>query len=165
MTLGLAFALALHQLATIVWIGGMFFAHMALRPALKELVKGPERAALMLGVFRRFFPWVWVSILLLWGSGFWYFMAAFKGKAGLHVHLMMGIALLMTLIFVYIYAFPYRKLQIAVERENWGWAGAKVALIRKLILVNLLLGLVTAVAGSAGSLILAGLTGSGSAAG
>jgi uncharacterized membrane protein len=160
MTFGLALALALHQLATIVWIGGMFFAHMALRPAVNEAVKGPNRVVLMLGVFRRFFPWVWASIVLIWGSGSWYFLTALKGKAALHVHVMMGIALCMTLVFVYIYTVPYRKLQVAVSREDWNSASSKVAQIRRLILVNLLLGLITALAGSAGSLFLAGLAGS-----
>lgn len=154
MTLGIAIAVGLHQLATIVWIGGMFFAHLALRPAVKQTVKVPDRLLLMRGVFGRFFPWVWGSILLLWGSGLWLFLVAFKAKAPVHVHVMMGIALVMTLVFVYIYVMPYRKLKIAIDYENWSWAAAKLALIRRLILVNLLLGLITALAGSSGRLLL-----------
>jgi uncharacterized membrane protein len=153
-TLGIAIAVGLHQLATIVWIGGMFFAHLALRPAVKQTVKVPDRLLLMRGVFGRFFPWVWGSILLLWGSGLWLFLVAFKAKAPVHVHVMMGIALVMTLVFVYIYVMPYRKLKIAIDYENWSWAAAKLALIRRLILVNLLLGLITALAGSSGRLLL-----------
>jgi len=156
MTVGIAIALGLHQLATIIWVGGMFLAHMALRPAAKASVKVPDRLLLMRGVFARFFPWVWVSILLLWGSGLWVFLVAFKAKAPLHVHVMMGIAAIMTLVFVYIYAFPYRKLKVAIEYENWSWAAAKLALIRRLILVNLVLGLITALAGSSGRLLLGG---------
>ncbi len=152
----LAIAFGLHQLATVVWVGGMFFAHMALRPAAKEEVKVPERLFLMAAVFRRFFPWVWVAIVLLWGTGAWIILGAFKGGLALHVHLMMGIAAVMTAIFVYIYASPYRKLKLAIETKDWSWAAAKVALIRRLILVNMLFGLLTALVGSAGRLILAG---------
>jgi uncharacterized membrane protein len=156
MTLTLAIALGLHQLATIVWVGGMFFAHLALRPAVKEFVKVPDRLLLMRAVFRRFFPWVWVAILLLWTSGLWVFLAVAQGKAGPHVHTMMGLAAVMTVVFVYIYAIPYRKLKAAIELENWSWAGAKLALIRRLILVNLILGMITALAGSTGRFVLAG---------
>ena len=96
MTFRLAIAFGLHQLATVVWVGGMFFAHMALRPAAQEVVKAPDRLLLMQGVFRRFFPWVWVSLLILWGSGLWAFLAVLQGQAGLHVHAMMGVATVMT---------------------------------------------------------------------
>jgi uncharacterized membrane protein len=156
MTLAFAIALGLHQLAVIIWVGGMFFAHMALRPAIKDVVRAPDRLVLMLAVLRRFFPWVWVSIILLWGTGAWGFLIVLRGAAPPHVHLMMGFGAAMTAIFTYIFAFPYRKLQIAVEMENWSWAGAKLALIRRLIFINLILGLLTALAGSAGRLLLAG---------
>jgi uncharacterized membrane protein len=155
MTLAIALAFGLHQLATVIWVGGMFLAHMALRPAAKEALKGSERLALMQGVFRRFFPWVWVCILTLWGTGLWRFLIAAEGKVGPHVHVMMGLAALMTVIFVYLYFFPYRKFRRALEYEDLGRAGTKLGLIRALILVNLLLGLVTALVGSAGRLVVA----------
>jgi uncharacterized membrane protein len=156
MSFALAIAFGLHQLATIVWVGGMFFAHMALRPAAHEAVKAPDRLVLMLGVFRRFFPWVWVAISTLWLSGLWAFLAVFQGQAGLHVHAMMGVGTIMTAIFVYLYAFPYRRLKTAVQDENWSRAAAGLALIRRLIAVNLALGLITALFGSAGRYVLAG---------
>ena len=156
MSFALAIAYGLHQLATIVWVGGMFFAHMALRPAAHEVIKAPDRLLLMLGVFRRFFPWVWVAILILWGSGLWAFLAVFQGKAGLHVHAMMGGATVMTAIFTYLYAFPYGRLKTAIRDEDWARAAAELARIRRLIAVNLTLGLITALAGSAGRYVLAG---------
>jgi len=155
MTLAIALAFGLHQLATLIWVGGMFFAHLALRPAAKQALKGTERLQLMQAVFRRFFPWVWACILTLWASGGSVLVAA-KGKFGVHVYLMMGLAGLMTVIFVYLYASPYRKFRLALEHEDFGRAGAKLGLIRALILVNLLLGLLTALAGSAGRIAFAG---------
>jgi uncharacterized membrane protein len=154
MTLTLAVALGTHQLAAIVWVGGMFFAHVVVRPALQEVVKAPDRLLLMLGVLRRFFPWVWVAIALLWGSGLWIVLAASEGGAPLHIRLMMGLAGVMTVIFAYIYSFPFRKLKTAVGDQNWPVAGSRLALIRRLILVNLVLGLTTVLTGSAGGLVL-----------
>jgi uncharacterized membrane protein len=156
MSFALASAYGLHQLATLVWVGGMFFAHMALRPAAQEIVKPRDRLFLMCGVFRRFFPWVWVAILMLWGSGLWVFLAVLQTKVGLHVHAMMGIATVMTAVFVYLYAFPYRKLKTAIQQEDWPRAAAGLALIRRLIAANLALGLIAALAGSAGRYVLAG---------
>jgi len=50
----MAIVYALHLLAAIVWVGGMFFAHLVLRPAAMEL-EPAQRLALWLRVFDRFF--------------------------------------------------------------------------------------------------------------
>ena len=146
-----AIALSLHQLGAIVWVGGMFFAHMALRPAAGEHLKPPQRLPFMLRVFDRFFAWVWGSIFLLWGSGLWILLSLYAGKAGLHVHLMMGLAALMTALFLFIWVVPYRRMKVAVAADDWPSAAARLAVIRGIVLVNLLLGLVTAVLGAAGA--------------
>ena len=146
--LALAIAFGLHQLATVIWVGGMFFAHVALRPATKQTLKGVERLNLMQGVFRRFFPWVWICVITLWATGAWGYAA--KGIGGVHVHLMMGLAGLMTAIFIYIFFVPYRKFKLAMEHEDFGHADAKLSIVRGLILVNLLLGVVTLLVGSIG---------------
>ncbi len=46
---------ALHVLAATVWVGGMFFAWMVLRPAAVAMLQAPERLRLWTDVFRRFF--------------------------------------------------------------------------------------------------------------
>jgi uncharacterized membrane protein len=145
-----ALAIALHQLGTIIWIGGMFFAHVALRPAVNELLDPPQRFPLMLSILGRFFRWVWVAILLLWGSGLWIFLGLYEGKAGLYVHAMMGIAGLMTVFYLFLWSVPYRRMRAAVAAEDWAAAAARLGMVRPIILVNLILGLVTAAIGAAG---------------
>jgi uncharacterized membrane protein len=157
MNLSVAIPLALHQLASIVWIGGMFFAHFALRPTIKQMLEPPARIQVALGVFRRFFPWVWASIATLWVSGLWIGIVVFEKKLALHVHVMMGTGLLMTLVFVFLYAVPYRKMRAAVEYENWRRASAKFSTIRKLMAFNLMLGLITAVVAVTGPIVFAGI--------
>lgn len=39
-------AITLHLLATVIWVGGMFFAYMALRPVAGSLLKPPNRQTL-----------------------------------------------------------------------------------------------------------------------
>ncbi len=46
---------ALHLLAAVVWVGGMFFAWMILRPAAVDILEPPARLRLWLSVFKRFF--------------------------------------------------------------------------------------------------------------
>lgn len=62
------FAKFFHLLGLTIWVGGMFFAHMALRPALGVL-HPEQRLSLMAAVLANFFIWVWVAIALVLGSG------------------------------------------------------------------------------------------------
>ena len=52
----------LHLSAAIVWLGGMTFMLMALRPVAGAQLQPPQRAPLLLAVMGRFFPLVWLSI-------------------------------------------------------------------------------------------------------
>ncbi len=141
--MNMALAVTLHLLAAVIWVGGMFFAYMALRPVAGSLLEPPVRQTLWAGVFKRFFPWVWVSIVVLLGTGFWMIFAELGGMAnvGLHVHIMLGFGILMMLLFMHIYFGPFRRLKQAVEENNWETGGAKLNQIRLLIKINLILGL------------------------
>ena len=83
-----ALAFALHIFGAVVWVGGMFAIYVCLRPALVTL-EPPQRLRLMRVTFQKFFPWVWMAILLLLASGYSIVFIVFGGfsSAGLHVHL------------------------------------------------------------------------------
>lgn len=149
MPLQLAVAIAIHQLATLVWVGGMFFAHFALRAAAQSL-EPATRLPLLAGVMRRFFRWVWLAILALWASGAWIWFGIQGGHMGGHVHAMATLALVMTGLFVWLWFVPYARLRAAVKATDWAAAGAAFARVRLVIVVNLGLGLLTAVLGAAG---------------
>src|SRR5262245_3132731 len=87
-----AVALAVHILSAVVWVGGMFAIYVCLRPALGAL-EPPQRFRLMRVTFQKFFPWVWIAILLLLASGYWMLFTTFGGFAGarLHIHFMQTI--------------------------------------------------------------------------
>ena len=91
-------ALIFHALSAVVWVGGMFFAHQALRPAAAALDPAP-RLLLWSRVLGRFFAWVIAAIALLLVSGYTLVFAVFGGfgRAGIHIHLMQGIGILMAL--------------------------------------------------------------------
>ena len=144
-------ALAFHVLGAVVWVGGMFAAYVCLRPAAGAL-EPPQRLALWRRFFAKFFPWVWVSLLLLLGSGYWMLLTTFGGFKGapLYIHLMEGIGWLMVLLFVWLFHGPWLKFKRAVDAKDWPAAGAQIELIRQVIMVNLPLGLIVVVIGGTG---------------
>lgn len=146
-----ALAIALHALAAALWVGGMLFAHQMLRPVAAAQLDPPQRLRLWSGVFSRFFPWVWLFIIVLPVSGYWMLFSLFGGVsgAGLHIHIMQGLGWLMILLFLHLYFAPFRRLKEAVVTENWAEAAAQLNQIRRFVGINLSLGLIV-IAGAAG---------------
>ncbi len=141
----MAIAVTLHLLGVIVWVGGMFFAHMVLRGALNKVLEPQDRLPLMLKVFDGFFPWVWVSVILVLASGYWMLFIAYEAETRLWLSLMSVVGTLMAAIFVFIYTIPYHQLSRALKAHDMPKAVAAITLIRQLILTNLSLGLLTTV--------------------
>ncbi len=134
----------IHLLAVVVWVGGMFFAFMALRPAAAEALETPERLRLWDKTFRRFFRWVWLAIVLLLVTGV-KMSGLFGGIFHVpgYVRLMMMDGLTMIGIYLYLFFGQYLQFRRHVAREDWAKAGKKLAMIRKLIATNLTLGMLT----------------------
>jgi uncharacterized membrane protein len=150
--MGLAFAL--HVLAAVVWVGGMFFAYLCLRPSLAEMMPG-ERAALWLRVLGRFFAWVLaiVPAMLVTGIGM---MLGSGGMAaaGIRVHIMMALGIVMMLLFLHVYFAPFKRLRTAVAGGDVRHAAEQVGMIRKLVAVNLSLGILVVIVATAGKYLL-----------
>ncbi|NDY96218.1 CopD family protein [Wenzhouxiangella limi] len=146
--------IALHAVAATVWVGGMFLAYTAVRPAAGAALEPPERGKLWLGIFARFFPWVWISILVLLGTGFALIFGVYGGMAGVggHVHIMLLAGVIMMGLFAYLYLLPYQHMRRAVAAADWAEAGRRLGRIRSIIAINLTLGLLTIAIGSGGPL-------------
>lgn len=148
----MAVLFALHVLSAVIWVGGMFFAYMALRPVAASLLDAPTRLTLWAQVFQRFFPWVWLAVALLAATGLWMIFGFFGGMAMVrwHVHGMLALGLVMMLIYMHVYFAPFRRLKMAVEAKQWQEGGTQLATIRKLIGVNLCLGLLVVTVATVG---------------
>ena len=144
-------ALALHLLTALIWVGGMFFAIMVLRLAAGEL-KPPVRAPLWGRVFQKFFPWVWMAVIILPLTGYWMIFAVWGGFAALpvHGHIMHGLGLIMIAIYLHLWFAPYKRFRAALAGGDIPTAGVNLNQIRILVTVNLLVGLTNAVVGSTG---------------
>jgi len=134
----------IHLLAALIWVGGMFFAYVVLRPAAVEVLDPPQRLSLWDNVFRRFFVWVWGTVAVLLVSGL-YMIYLFGGMAhvGRPVHVMLASGLAMMVIYAYVFFACYVPFSLHVAKQRWKEAGGLLGKIRKLIAVNLALGLLT----------------------
>jgi uncharacterized membrane protein len=128
--------LALHLLGAVLWVGGMFFALVVLRPSLAVLAPA-DRIKLHLGVFRRFFLVIWhaMPIVLITGYALLFGVYGGFGRVGWNVHLMHLLGLIMGAVFVWVFFGPWAALR--------GGDTAAVDSIRRLVQINLLLGVVT----------------------
>ena len=135
--------LAVHVLCAVIWVGGMFFAYVVLRPSLSVL-EPIQRIALHTQVFRRFFLIVWHVMPLILLSGFAALFGLFGGPATApwNVSVMMLLGLIMSAVFLLIVFGPYARFRRSTDRAT---IVASMDRIRKLIAVNLVLGIVTVV--------------------
>jgi len=148
-------AVALHLVSAVIWVGGMFFAYMALRPAAASLLEPPQRLPLWTETFSRFFPWVWIAVILLVVTGYWMAHMLFGGigNARMEIHLMQGFGWLMILLYMHLFFAPFRRMKRALVAQDLPAAGKALNQIRMIIGINLLLGVAVVIIASAGRYI------------
>lgn len=141
-----------HVISAVIWVGGMFFAYSCLRPAAGTLLEPPQRLSLWVAVFKRFFPYVWLAVLLLPTTGYLMMFAIWNGfaNAPIYVHLMNSMGIIMLLIYMHVYFAPYKRLKLAVNESNWPVGAKALAQIRILVGVNTVIGLLVIIVASAG---------------
>ena len=147
--------LLLHVLGVVVWVGGMFLMHVAVRPAAVEFLQPPQRLPLLTAVLRRFFAWVAVAIVAVLASGIGMIVegGGFR-NAHLSVHVMFATGIAMMAIFLHIRLAPFRRLQMAVAVSDWPLAARRLDQVRQLVTTNLVLGIVTIAVATVGRAVL-----------
>ena len=112
----------LHWIGIIIWVGGMFFTLLVLRPSLKEAIPPLDlalaswRLVVMETILTRFFKWVLLAIALLFGSGIALMVWRLTPgtKLPLYIHLMAGLGITMMLIFGHLYFALLPRLRRAL---------------------------------------------------
>ena len=140
----------LHLLAACIWVGGMFFAYVALRPVAAKLLEPDLRLPLWRDTFKRFFTWVWLIVAILPITGHWMIATQFNGMAnvGTAVHVMMLIGWIMIGVFIFLFVKPYKTLTQHLSEKSLAAAAKSLNQIRKLVLINLSLGIITIIIAS-----------------
>lgn len=141
--MGMEIARWLHMLAVVVWVGGMFFAYVVLRPAAVHVLEPPHRLRLWTETLGRFFRWVWGAVAVILATGFHMIIALGGVGAPLHARTMLILGVMMTMIFAHVAFAPYAQLRRAVAASDWPAGGAALGRVRRLVGVNLVLGGVT----------------------
>ena len=143
------FLLAFHLICAVIWVGGMAFALMVLRPSMAILAPS-DRLALHAQVFKRFFRIVWHVMPILLLSGYIMLFTIFGGFRGVGwpVHVMHTAGLLMAVVFIWIFFVPWAAMRRAMAGNDQPAAVAALGRIRHLITVNLVIGLLTVALGT-----------------
>ena len=138
---------AVHLLAIIVWVGGMFFMIHCLRPAA-AILEPPARLTLLHATMRRFFAVVSVTVgvILLTGAAM-ILMAWLASRRSnllfnmpLDWYAMIGVFLVMVAVFAHIRLVLFRRLGEAVAAQRWPEGAAAAGAIRWEVMINLVLG-------------------------
>ena len=146
-----AIAVSIHLLAAVIWVGGMFFAVYVLRLAAAPMEPG-DRVPLWQRSFAKFFPWVWMAVILLPVTGYMLIFGVYGGMSSLPVpyHIMHGVGWIMILIFLHLWFVPYAKFKRALAGGDIPEAGKQLNTIRLLVTTNLYIGLLNALIGASG---------------
>jgi uncharacterized membrane protein len=134
---------ALHMLGAVIWVGGMFFAMLIMRPALADL-DTPRRVDVYRAAFYRFFRLIWLVMPTMLLTGYVMLFGQYGGfaLANWNVHLMHMLGLAMAAVFVAIWFGPYQRFRTG--------QGRAMEVIRPMIFANMLLGLATVVIAALG---------------
>ncbi len=141
---------ALHLLAAVAWVGGMFFMHTCLRPAAAAVLEPPARLSLMHATMRRFFAVVTGAIVLalLTGAAMLGMARSVAVRSGLAFNMpldwyaMVVLFVVMVAVFAHVRLVLFRRLGAAVSAARWADGAAALAAIRREVMINLVLGVV-----------------------
>jgi uncharacterized membrane protein len=140
------FALALHILAAIIWLGGLFLLCVVLQPSARPLVS-VIALSLWHRVLSRFFVWAWVGLALILISGIAMVFLEFGGFAKIpsihRANMLIGIPAIA--LYGYLYFAPWQRFRRAVSSNDAMAAKRSIRQVRMLMATILALGLVASV--------------------
>lgn len=136
----------LHLAGVIAWVGGMFFAYFCLRPAAVEVLEPAKRLPLWSATFARFLPYTAIAVLVILATGITMLVQAGFRAAPVGWHAMLALGLLMAAVFAYVYLALFPKLRDRSAAADWPVAAQALNSIRRLVALNLVLGICTVIA-------------------
>jgi uncharacterized membrane protein len=138
--------LLLHLLAAIAWVGGMFFAYFCLRPSAAEVLEPAKRLPLWLATLERFLGYMTLAVLTVLASGLGMLWPVGLQAAPVGWHVMLVLGVVMASVYAYIHARLLPKLQAGCRAADWPAAAQVLNGIRRLVAINLALGVATVAA-------------------
>lgn len=142
--------LLLHLLAAIVWVGGMFFAYFCLRPSAAEVLDPPKRLPLWLATLDRFLRYTGLAVVAVLATGLGMLLPVgwTAAPAGWHVMAVVGLA--MAAVYAYVHFGLLPRLRSHCGSSAWPAAAQALNSIRRLVALNLALGVIAVIAAVSG---------------
>jgi len=139
--------LAIHLLSAAIWVGGMAYVLLVLRPALAALEPAAKAMQMHLLTLKKFFLIVWhvMPLMLLTGWGMVFMVWGSMKLLPWNINAMQGLGVLMALIFIAVYFGPYKRAQRAIRATP-----EMLGRIRMFVVANFILGCITIIMGSLG---------------
>ena len=136
-----ALLLLIHLLAAVVWVGGMAFTLLCLRPAAIAVLPPPQRIPFMHAALGRFFKIVVMAIALLLATGVIMILTVGTKNMPAAWMWMVGLGVVMMSVFFHLRAVPFSRLGKCVETQDWPLAAGQLERLRLGVLLNLAIGL------------------------
>ncbi|MDE5443126.1 hypothetical protein GWG65_17015 [Bradyrhizobium sp. CSA207] len=142
----MAAALAIHILAAIIWLGGLFLLCVVLQPSVRPL--DPATAlSLWHRVLSRFLVWGWISLVLILTTGITMVFLEFGGFANIpsihRANMVIGIPAIA--LYGYLYFAPWQRFRRALSSNGLMATEGSIRQVRILMATILALGLVASV--------------------
>jgi len=149
----------LHVVAIIIWVGGMFFAHFFVRPALGQL-DAPVRFQFSQQVIGSFFKVVIFASLTTLITGYWMIGRVARAASEANIPfamplnwtIMATLGTIMVLIFFHIRFAIFKRFSAATFAQDWAAAAKNMQTVRTWVGINLLLGGITVVVALLGNI-------------
>jgi uncharacterized membrane protein len=117
-------------------------------------MEAQPRAVLMGQVWQRFYVWVLVAVVVLFGTGTHLYTSTFRaarlatgnGSVPLGWNVMLVLGVTMMLVFGHIFFAGFKKYKRAIAAAEWALAAKAGGLIHKMTLLNFTLGWLAIVA-------------------
>ncbi len=146
-----AVLIALHALFAAVWVGGLVFAYTVLRPSV-DVMADQDRLPLLARIFRRWFIWIWHAAVIMPVTGLVALIVLYGGfaGAGVYIHIMHLLGWIMVAAFLALFFGPYPGFKRATADGEWTVARSKLTAMRRIILFNLVVAILTVAVGAGG---------------
>jgi uncharacterized membrane protein len=143
--LGWGVVVAVHLLAAVAWVGGMFSMMVVLRPSLAGLDE-LTRMDVTVRSLKRLFLVVWhaMPIMIITGYAMLFGVYGGFGEAPWPIHIMNLLGLIMSGIFLWVFFGPWKEFNAAPQM-------LLLQRIRNVVTINLALGVITICVGGLSS--------------
>jgi len=108
----------LHEIATLILVGSLFFILFVQLPAIASVKSPRARLRLRRASFKRLFRWGWLGLLLLWSTGGYELLATSSDVAATHLLVMAVLSAVFTLLFLLAQFGVLHEAIVALEDGN-----------------------------------------------